>query len=168
MSISRNQIFKVALLAAALFVLAASFFTSDTLVRVLNGLLVGISFGVGTAFMPLIVRAFKRRWFDRIDQLAIGILLTWMSLMTSRLANALPRIFPDMTMDEVGRSLLVAVAAYMGIVAGVFHVTSAGMVDDMNDPPQGPGKLVYNRRLLYASIVLGTVVGSLLIVLQKG
>lgn len=168
MSISRNQIFKVAAIAMLVFAGAAMVFDSDELVRILNGVLIGIAFGVGVAMMPLITRAFRRRYFDRIDQLAIGIVLTWMSLMLSRLANALPRIDPSISMDEVGRSLLVAGAAYLGVVSGVFHITSAGMVDDPREPPAGPGTLVYNRRLLYASGIVGLVVGIVLIILQKG
>lgn len=145
-----------ALLATALYVLALVALPTRVFVEVLNGLFLGMVVAVTVVFFPLFVRAISQRKFDRVAQLTIGIILTWLSLIISRSVNAMGKVLGNT--EVLATSPMVTLAAYLAILGGVLHVTAPGMLDD---------RLRYNKSLLLFAGALGLTIALIMIYLQR-
>lgn len=154
--VAKYGLLNAALIAAIVYIALAVLVPSRYLIEVLNGLFLGLVAAVTIVFFPLFLRAVQTKNFDRVSQLTIGIILTWCSLIVSRSLNTIGRVTG--TMDTISSSQFVAFAAYLAIVGGILHVTAPGMVED---------KLRYNKGLLLLAVVIGSVVATVAVILQR-
>jgi hypothetical protein len=155
--LTRSTLLIAAVAALGVYLLLASLMSTDLLVEVMNGLFLGMAVVVTVVFFPLIKRALAQREFDRVAQLTVGIVLSWVSMLLSRSVNTYGKIF-DVPGKAAG-SWLVAVAAYLAILSGILHITAPGMVDD---------RLKYNKGFLALAAALGAVAAAVAIWLQRG
>lgn len=153
---TQSGLLNSALVAAGVYLLGVVLLPQSVFIELLNGLFLGMIVAVTVVFFPLFWRSVRQRRFDRVAQLTIGIILTWLSLILSRSASTYSRILGD-TSTMTG-SHVVTLAAWLAIVGGILHVTAPGMLDD---------KLRYNRGLLLLAALIGVGVAAVAIILQR-
>lgn len=156
MRLTRNTLVWITLAATALYIGASWLVPTPVLIELLNGLFLGLAFSVSVVFAPLLWRAIKVKRFDRVAQLTVGIILTWISLALSRLASVVG-VIVDRPGSMVG-SHIVGLAAYLAVLGGILHITAPGMFED---------RLQYNRGILVFAFVVGLGIAAATIFLQR-
>lgn len=155
--ITGRGLFRYVTGATFIFLMLLVAFSDVDLVRIVNGLYLGVAAMAYIVFSPLAWRAINSRKFDRISQLSMGIVFVLTSCTISRFANALPRMDHTISMTWVASSWIVALSGWFGVVGGVLFVTAPGTVED---------QWVYNRNILRAGVVIGIVTAMTMTFLQ--
>lgn len=154
--ISSRKLVSFALMAAALYFVLLLTVPAGLLTEVFNGVFLGIVGTVTVVFFPLFVRSIRKREFDRVSQMTIGIMLTWVSLILSRsISTAVNAAGPELRTQAAP---LIALAAYVAIIGGILHVTAPGMVEN---------EWRYNKRLLATGVIVGLIVAAVTIAVQR-
>lgn len=154
--LTRRKLIVFTAAAAVLFFVLDHFFPAAFLVQIFNGMFLGLVGAVAVVFFPLFWRAITRREFDRVSQLSIGIILTWVSLIISRSLNVIGQTQGDL--NRLPPSAI-ALAAYLAIIGAVLHITAPGMVEQ---------RWVYNKGILIAAVFAGLLIGATAILFQVG
>jgi hypothetical protein len=155
---SERGLFVYTGVAAVIFVALLALVPDRSLVPILNSIFLGVAVATYITFAPLIWRAIRQTRFDRVSQLATGVVLMTTSCVVSRFANALSRMDADVSVAWVANSWIVALSGWLGIVAAILFVTAPGMVEE---------RWVYNRRLLAAGWTIGLAIAAVMIYLQN-
>lgn len=117
-------------IAAALFAAyfaVAAFVPFKPLIEILNWGLIGVAGAVTIAYAPVAWRALAAERIDQVQQLTLGICLTWIAAIMMRLWAVAWRATgsPDWMLN----SKVVGFFVYAAILGGVLHLTAPGAVD---------------------------------------
>lgn len=135
----------------ALFILLTTFVPRIALMTILNGIFLGVVVAVVIVYTPLVWVTIRKRKFDRVAQLSLGIGLMWLSVAGNRLywivwhSYGMP--------DEWRSNPFLTACVFVSIIGGCLFVTAPGY------PPEGSLEPVefwgHNRNLLLFFGVLG-------------
>lgn len=143
-------------IAAAFFGLLVTVVPKHALTEVLNGVFLGIVGAVTVVFFPLFLRSLRAREFDRVSQLTMGIILTWFSLILSRILSVYINATSPAMREVV--TPLIAFVTYLAILGGILHITAPGMVEE---------KWKYNKGLLAVALVIGLLIAAVAVYVQR-
>ncbi len=131
-------------LAVAFFVILTFIVPAENLLAVMDNLFIGVVGAVTIVYMPLIQRALTDKKFDRVSQLSLGIVFTWVSMIGTKIAS-LYVTTPASPIKAINVYILSALA-YLAVLGGTLHVTAPGMINS---------EWKYNKKPLYLGIAVG-------------
>lgn len=154
--ISSRKLLLLTIAATIVYSLLVALVPTRLLMEILNALFIGIVGAVTIVFFPLFLRSIRLKKFDRVSQLTMGIILTWVSLIINRTLS----IYINATDNDVRAMLApaIAFAAYVAILGGILHISAPGMVED---------HWKYNKGVLFLGIVFGVILAGTAIYLQQ-
>jgi hypothetical protein len=142
--LTRSQFLFFALMVAFFYVILNALLDPTIFIVLLNSLFFGVSVSVIYVLWPLAWRAIKTHQFDRVSQLSVGIIVSWLSVVSVRIASAISHNIGKL--GYFATSPIISLSTYMSILGGILYITAPGMAD---------ARLKYNRGALAASVIIG-------------
>jgi hypothetical protein len=146
---------------SALYLAAFYIIEPPYVIATLNGAFMGVTAAVVICYWQLLINAFRYAPFNRVAQLGLGISLLWIAVIAGRLQSIYWRVIkPDLaaSASPIMNNVFTGYIIFLGIVAGVLHVTGASM--NVN------GKFLRGRTTLAVCVTVGLLVGLVTSVLQ--
>ena len=154
-SLIRSRLTRTAVVLVAAYWIAAFFVPAPLVIVGFSYILIAIAVAVTVAYLPSVVQALAEDRLDRVAQLTIGIVLSWMAIIMARGWGNAIRILDQ---DWMRNSPIVGFYLFISILAGVLHITAPGVIN--GKVPQR------NWIILGCAIGAGSLVAGVLIGMQ--
>lgn len=154
-SLEINRVLAGAGVSIGVFIILQALLGINLFVVVLNGAFIGAGIAYAVAFSDILRDAiFGHGPYDRVRQMALGMMIVWVAVTVSIVAS----IYDRATGTYVALSEWTPVARYLAIVGGAVQITA---------PDVGMGFFYgRDRRLLFFAVGAGIVVAIVLVLLQ--
>lgn len=158
-AIVRSMIFWYGLAITATYFAVATIVPAYVMIEILNAMFLGTAVAVTIVYYPLLADMLTVRRYDRISQLALGIIVHWASSIITRIYSTTTRTLhgsENMTSNHavVGYCiLLLVISGYLQATARTFDMKGDVYVRD-------------NKRVAYAMFA-GLVIGGISLLLQR-